>query len=144
MHGNVWEWCQDEFVEYPEGTSIDPVVHQDKKEKDRRRVLRGGGWIGNGGSCRSAYRFADAPDDRDDIFGFNVGFRLARGLADQPDQHRKFFGQPEAGGATPPGISGVSRSSESEASPPEAAKIVKNNVTSRLRKWLGFGQKDKP
>jgi formylglycine-generating enzyme required for sulfatase activity len=140
MHGNVWEWCQDEFVEYPEGTSIDPVVHQDKKEKGRRRVLRGGGRFNFGWSCRSAYRGALEPDDRNDL----VGFRLARGLADQPDQHRKFFDQPEAGGAKPPGISGVSRSSESEASPPEAAKIVKNNVTSRLRKWLGFGQKDKP
>lgn len=86
MHGNVWEWCLDELAAYPEGTVIDPVVHQDKKEEGRQRVLRGGGWFLNGRNCRSAYRSASEPDERDDA----IGFRLGRGLADQPDQSRKF------------------------------------------------------
>ncbi|WP_338416772.1 formylglycine-generating enzyme family protein [uncultured Sphaerotilus sp.] len=85
MHGNVWEWCMDEFAAYPEGTVIDPVIHQDKIES-WQRVLRGGSWFYYGRYCRSAYRFALVPDNR----GRNFGFRLARGLADQPDQPRHF------------------------------------------------------
>lgn len=83
MHGNVWEWCQDEIAAYPEGTSIDPVVHQGRKEKDRQRVLRGGGWLRFGGRCRSASRNAFVPGDRH----YFIGFRLARGLADQTNQN---------------------------------------------------------
>ena len=102
MHGNVWEWCQDEIAAYPEGTSIDPVVHQGKKEKDRQRVLRGGGWLRFGGRCRSASRNAFVPGDRH----YFIGFRLARGLAEQSNQPRHFLvSQPEAGGAEPPSIS---------------------------------------
>ncbi|WP_442776947.1 formylglycine-generating enzyme family protein [Sphaerotilus montanus] len=86
MLGNVWEWCIDELAAYSEGTSIDPVVHQDKKEKDRQRVLRGGSWFDNGAVWRSANRYAFAPVDRISRFGF----RLARGLADQPDQPRQY------------------------------------------------------
>jgi formylglycine-generating enzyme required for sulfatase activity len=82
MHGNVWEWCLDELAAYPEGTVIDPVVHQDKKEEGRQRVLRGGSWIGNGRRCRSAFRRAFVPDERSYYFGF----RLARGLANHSDQ----------------------------------------------------------
>lgn len=73
MHGNVWEWCVDEYAEYPEGTVENPVVHQDKKES-RQRVLRGGSWLYLGRDCRSARRYADGPDDRRG----HVGFRLAR------------------------------------------------------------------
>lgn len=73
MHGNVWEWCVDEYVEYPEGAVENPVVHQDKKES-RLRVLRGGGWIAHGRFCRSANRFAGGPDGRNG----RIGFRLAR------------------------------------------------------------------
>jgi formylglycine-generating enzyme required for sulfatase activity len=80
MHGNVWEWCADGFGDYPQGEAKDPVFPQDKS---RQRVLRGGSWFNFGGRCRSAYRFAYGPGARDDFFGINVGFRLARGLADQ-------------------------------------------------------------
>jgi formylglycine-generating enzyme required for sulfatase activity len=62
-------------------TKPNPVVHQDKQER-RLRVFRGGGWINVGRECRSANRRAG----RLDAQLTNVGFRLARGLADQPDQ----------------------------------------------------------
>jgi formylglycine-generating enzyme required for sulfatase activity len=136
MHGNVWEWCMDEFAAYLEGTVIDPVVHQDKK-KGRQRVLRGGSWRDYGRFCRSSMRYASGPDSR----GNGFGFRLARGLADQSDQPRQFeFSQSETGGAEPPGIS---RSPEGGAPPLEAAKFVTNqcvvDVASGLRPPEGGG-----
>jgi formylglycine-generating enzyme required for sulfatase activity len=73
MHGNVYEWCVDEYAEYLEGTAETPVAYQDKTES-RWRVRRGGGWVSPGGYCRSAYRRAGAPDVPD----YNFGFRLAR------------------------------------------------------------------
>lgn len=76
MHGNVWEWCADGFGDYPPGEAKDPVFPQDKSTQ---RVLRGGSGFDNGRLCRSALRLARGPDDRNP----NVGFRLARGLADQ-------------------------------------------------------------
>jgi len=71
MAGNVWEWCGDCFGAYStEGTS-DPTG---PAEGDVR-VLRGGSWISDARSVRSAYRYANLPGFR---FG-SIGFRLARG-----------------------------------------------------------------
>lgn len=71
MHGNVYEWCQDKFSDYPAEPVVDPVQEQ----AGSVRVLRGGSWIGNGRDCRSADRFALDPSDRLNF----CGFRLARG-----------------------------------------------------------------
>jgi len=83
MHGNVWEWCADAYGEYPTGEAVDPtgpagLAGGDDAMGARRRVLRGGCWLGEGGDCRSASRGASEPDGRNDDFGF----RLARGLAE--------------------------------------------------------------
>lgn len=83
MHGNVWEWCMDEFTGYPQDASIDPNSHQDKKEDSRLRVLRGGSWVPSGKSCRSASRRILSMNARN----YNIGFRLTRGLTDQSDRH---------------------------------------------------------
>jgi formylglycine-generating enzyme required for sulfatase activity len=69
MHGNVWEWCEDRYGEYPTGRVVDP---QGPEEGDDR-VLRGGSWISNGRWCRSAYRDGYHPGTRNDY----IGFRLA-------------------------------------------------------------------
>lgn len=71
MHGNVWEWCQDRFGDYP----AEPVIDPQGVKSGGSRVLRGGSWYSSGGRCRSASRGRGVPSRRDD----NAGFRLARG-----------------------------------------------------------------
>ncbi|MCP4696825.1 MAG: formylglycine-generating enzyme family protein [Gammaproteobacteria bacterium] len=71
MHGNVWEWCADWYGSYPDKQVTDPI----DPDSGTGRILRGGSWLFNGLSARSAYRFRLRPDNRID----HIGFRLARG-----------------------------------------------------------------
>ena len=73
MHGNVYEWCVDEYAAYPEGAVENHFFHQNKKEP-RQRVIRGGCWVNDGGGCRSAFRGVGGSDVRFDF----IGFRLVR------------------------------------------------------------------
>ncbi len=73
MHGNVDEWCQDRYANYPMGSVIDPKSTVPLYPGESR-VLRGGSWFLNGGRCRSAYRRHEVPSNRH----YNFGFRLAR------------------------------------------------------------------
>ena len=75
MHGNVWEWCQDDYCPYPDGDAKDPVARCGGLE----RVIRGGSWYFNAESARSALRYTHAPGDS----GFSLGLRLAR-TAERP------------------------------------------------------------
>ena len=71
MHGNVWEWCQDWWGEYPGGVAVDPLGSTTSSD----RVIRGGGsgrWFYGARICRSAYRDHDDPGHRDGIIGFRV------------------------------------------------------------------------
>ncbi len=81
MHGNVWEWCQDWFGDYPAEMVVDPTG----PAEGERRVLGGGSWVSYGRNARSAARFPGGPGSRRDVYGF----RLARGQTAQP-------GEPEA------------------------------------------------
>jgi formylglycine-generating enzyme required for sulfatase activity len=72
MHGNSWEWCEDDWHESYEGAPTDGSAWIDKP-RGRLRVVRGGSWYENARRCRSASRDALPPDYR--IFFY--GFRLA-------------------------------------------------------------------
>lgn len=74
MHGNVWEWCEDEFGSYTRNSVVDPIGPEDGA-RTRLRLLRGGNWSNRASDCRAANRFAVDLDERNAF----VGFRLARG-----------------------------------------------------------------
>ncbi len=75
MHGNVWEWCADNWhASYEGNPPTDGSVWQGGDTS--LRVLRGGSWSYHPVSLRSANRFRIQPGNR---FG-RVGFRLARTL----------------------------------------------------------------
>ena len=68
MHGNMFEWCQDNYGEYPSGDVTDPVG----AASGSLRVRRGGCWSCIARECRSALRFRDTPSHRFSGLGFRV------------------------------------------------------------------------
>jgi len=76
MHGNVWEWCLDEFGDY-EGSpprSGDGLRHEPLAEGNR--VIRGGSWIDAARKARAASRLNRHPDNRLAYLGFRAVERL--------------------------------------------------------------------
>ncbi|MEM7202486.1 MAG: formylglycine-generating enzyme family protein [Planctomycetota bacterium] len=71
VHGNVWEWCQDEWHDDYEGAQVDGSAWEDGGSGDR--VRRGGSWRYDARYCRSAYRDWWPPDSR----YVDLGFRPA-------------------------------------------------------------------
>jgi formylglycine-generating enzyme required for sulfatase activity len=73
MHGNVWEWCEDDWQE---NYIIAPLNGSASISQSTRKVLRGGSWNTVPGNCRSASRsYAGAG------FDLNGGFRVVCGAA---------------------------------------------------------------
>jgi formylglycine-generating enzyme required for sulfatase activity len=76
MHGQVWEWCEDDWHENYEGAPTDGsawLKSGEKAQKSRYSVLRGGSWVNYPVYCRSACRFSYLGRDlRDNDIGFRV------------------------------------------------------------------------
>ena len=85
LHGNVWEWCLDDWHDSYEGAPADgsawlnpaepnnkATTEKGNNSEQQRRLLRGGSWIFDPRNCRSAYRDVDHPGNRDDLIGFRV------------------------------------------------------------------------
>ena len=68
MSGNLYEWCQDWYGNYPSGTVTDPQG----PDTGQHRVTRGGHWMSAGADCRSASRYHYAPATRNDLVGFRI------------------------------------------------------------------------
>ncbi len=80
MHGNVWEWCLDEYhdnysnkPESLKNNGSEAWGDLNINENDNRsRLLRGGSWYRNAVYCRSSYRSRYYARDRIDFIGFWV------------------------------------------------------------------------
>ncbi|MEC4891746.1 MAG: formylglycine-generating enzyme family protein [Oscillatoria sp. PMC 1051.18] len=76
LHGNVWEWCADNWHNYYEGAPIDGsawLIKNKNNDNHSRFLMRGGSWFNNPGDCRSAYRYGSlAREDRVNFYGFRV------------------------------------------------------------------------
>ena len=73
MHGNVFEWCNDCYANYPAGAVIDPKGPATGKS----RVMRGGSYFWTASIARSSSRnliFTPTLTNQNDL----LGFRLAR------------------------------------------------------------------
>jgi formylglycine-generating enzyme len=74
-HGNVWELCRDWYhTQLPGG--VDPDLWSVKGTMNRdgthSRVRRGGAFVEDGWTCRSACRLRYEPERRSDHIGFRV------------------------------------------------------------------------
>ena len=69
MHGNVYEFCLDWYVDYSASSVTDPTG----PETGAWHVERGGSWLIFASGCRSANRGISSPGDK----ASNSGFRVA-------------------------------------------------------------------
>ena len=73
MHGNVWEWCQDQWRERYDYTPPETADRDfPESAQSQHRVARGGSWYSTSGKCRAASRFHFRPN----ASHYDLGFRI--------------------------------------------------------------------
>ena len=70
VHGQVWEWCEDDFYENYGGAPIDGKAWISRAGS--KKVIRGGSWDDGPAFSRSACRGFDARGDRRSFIGLRV------------------------------------------------------------------------
>ncbi|NEO74651.1 formylglycine-generating enzyme family protein, partial [Moorena sp. SIO3H5] len=70
MHGNVWEWCQDNWNQTYKGAPTDGTALI--IDENNYRLLRGGSWFSDPRVCRCAYRYWFGRVGSYGNFGFRV------------------------------------------------------------------------
>jgi formylglycine-generating enzyme required for sulfatase activity len=68
MAGNVWEWCEDQYLEHYAMAS-DSVLPKGSTD-GQMRAARGGSWLNAGKDLRVSFRVGLRPGLRNDIIGF--------------------------------------------------------------------------
>ena len=70
MHGNVWEWCEDDWHNNYHGAPTDGRARV--LDNENIKVIREGSWDNFPEGCRSASRISNSRGDRLNDFGFRV------------------------------------------------------------------------
>ncbi|NRA36834.1 MAG: SUMF1/EgtB/PvdO family nonheme iron enzyme, partial [Planctomycetes bacterium] len=79
MHGNVWEWCQDGYNEYPTQDAIDHIGFGEKN------VARGGSWGDEAFKLRSSNRLAVKPSMKSSYLGLRLAVNVEWKNQHEPD-----------------------------------------------------------
>jgi formylglycine-generating enzyme required for sulfatase activity len=95
MHGNVWEWCLDDWHDDYQGAPKDGTPWFNDKndnlsQKKGNVVLRGGFWGNYPENCRSASRSLNYRAERD-FFSDFVGFRVVCAVGEEPEPIRAIW-----------------------------------------------------
>jgi formylglycine-generating enzyme required for sulfatase activity len=77
LHGNVWEWCADEWHDSYDAAPSDGAAWCGAGEA-RFRVVRGGSWVSTAEVCRSCDRWRESTDA--DVKLHYLGLRVALSL----------------------------------------------------------------
>jgi len=75
MHGNLWEWCEDDWQDSYQGAPENGsawLIKKDSQQENKPKVLRGGSWYNYDGDCRSAFRDRYDADYCNYLYGFRV------------------------------------------------------------------------
>jgi formylglycine-generating enzyme required for sulfatase activity len=78
MHGNVWEWCEDDWHASYEGAPTDGSAWLNRENENSTKIMRGGSWRYAPRRCRSAYRDYYSRDGRPYVVGFRVACAAPR------------------------------------------------------------------